>query len=103
MVQPYLDTLLRTLLMSEKHPDVIEDQRRILTNLITRLPLENLENHVTQIITGLCRIGGAGSNMVAKCLMQRLPTAAIVLKLLSDEFLQAKSSKVSRKIYSKFK
>lgn len=93
LVQPYLDTLLRSLLNSERHPDVMEDQRRVLSNLISRLPLENLEDRVTQIVTGLCRQGGAGSNLVAKNLMQRLPTAAIVLKLLSDEFLQARSSK----------
>lgn len=78
---------------SERHPDVMEDQRRFLSNLISRLPLENLEDRVTQIVTGLCRQGGAGANLVAKNLMQRLPTAAIVLKLLSDEFLQARSSK----------
>ena len=71
----------------------MEDQRRFLSNLISRLPLENLEDRVTQIVTGLCRQGGAGANLVAKNLMQRLPTAAIVLKLLSDEFLQARSSK----------
>jgi len=93
MVQPNLDSLLRSLLTSERHPDVVEDQRRVLTNLISRLPLENLEDRVSQIVTGLCRQGGAGSNMVAKNLMQRLPTAAIVLKLLSDDFLQARSSK----------
>lgn len=93
MVQPYLDSLLRSLLNAEQHPDVLEDQRRILTNLISRLPLENLEDRVAQIVTGLCRQGGAGANLVAKSLMQRLPTAAIVLKLLSDEFLQARSSK----------
>lgn len=92
-VQPYLDSLLRSLLASERHPDVMEDQRRILSNLISRLPLENLEDRVAQIVTGLCRQGGAGSNLVAKNLMQRLPTAAIVLKLLSDDFLSARSSK----------
>lgn len=92
-VQPYLDSLLRTFLSSERHPDVIEDQRRVLSNLISRLPLENLEDRVTQIVTGLCRQGGAGSNLVAKNLMLRLPTAAIVLKLLSDDFLQVRSSK----------
>lgn len=92
-VQPYLDSLLRSLLASERNQDVIEDQRRVLSNLISRLPLENLEDRVTQIVTGLCRQGGGGSNLVAKSLMQRLPTAAIVLKLLSDDFLQAKSSK----------
>lgn len=93
MVQPYLDSLLRSLLNAEQHPDVLEDQRRVLTNLISRLPLENLEDRVAQIVTGLCRQGGAGVNLVAKSLMHRLPTAAIVLKLLSDEFLQARSSK----------
>lgn len=72
---------------------MIEDQRRVLSNLISRLPLENLEDRVTQIVTGLCRQGGAASNIVAKNLMQRLPTAAIVLKLLSDDFLQVRSSK----------
>jgi hypothetical protein len=92
-VQPYLDSLLRTFLSSERHPDVVEDQRRVLSNLISRLPLENLEDRVTQIVTGLCRQGGAGSNLVAKNLMLRLPTAAIVLKLLSDDFLQVRSSK----------
>ncbi|CRL02766.1 CLUMA_CG015809, isoform A [Clunio marinus] len=93
LVQPYLDSLLRTLLSAENHPDVLEDRRRVLSNLISRLPLENLEDHVSQIVTGLCRQGGAGANLVAKNLMQRLPTAAIVLKLLSNEFLQARSSK----------
>lgn len=92
-VQPYLDSLLRSLLTSERHPEVLEDQKRILSNLVSRLPLENLEDRVTQIVTGLCRQGGAGSNIVAKKLMQRLPTAAIVLKLLSDDFLQVRSSK----------
>lgn len=71
----------------------MEDQRRVLSNLISRLPLENLEDRVSQIVTGLCRQGGPGSNLVAKNLMQRLPTAAIVLKLLSDDFLNARSSK----------
>uniref|UniRef100_A0A1B0GH07 TOG domain-containing protein n=2 Tax=Lutzomyia longipalpis TaxID=7200 RepID=A0A1B0GH07_LUTLO len=93
-VQPYLDSLLRTLLSSERHPDVCEDKRRILVNLISRLPLENLENRTGQIVMGLCRQGGATGNSVAKALMQRLPPAAIVLRLLSDEFLTARSSKV---------
>uniref|UniRef100_A0A1B0D4I7 Uncharacterized protein n=1 Tax=Phlebotomus papatasi TaxID=29031 RepID=A0A1B0D4I7_PHLPP len=92
-VQPYLDSLLRTLLSSERHPDVCEDKRRILVNLISRLPLENLENRTGQIVMGLCRQGGATGNSVAKALMQRLPPAAIVLRLLSDEFLSARSSK----------
>jgi hypothetical protein len=90
--------LLRTLLLSEKHPDAYEDKKRVITNLISRLPLENLEDRVTQIITGLCRQGGAGSNAIAKALMQRLPTATIVSKLLSDDFLESRSSKVC--IYS---
>lgn len=92
-MQPYLDSLLRSLQTAERHPDVLDDQRRVLSNLISRLPLENLEDRVTQIVTGLCRQGGGGANLVAKTLMQRLPTAAIVLKLLSDEFVQARSSK----------
>lgn len=94
-VQPYLESLLRTLLSSERNPDIIDDKVRMLVNLISRLPLENLEDRVGQIMTGLCRQGGPGSNNVAKALMQRLPTAAIVQRLLSDEFLHAKSSKVS--------
>lgn len=93
LVQPYLDSFLRTFLNSERHPVVLEDQRRVLSNLISRLPLDNLEDRVTQIVTGLCRQGGPGSNLVAKTLMHRLPTAAIVLKLLSDDFLQVRSSK----------
>lgn len=48
----------------------------------------------TFYLTNLYLTGGAGSNLVAKALMQRLPTASIVLKLLSDDFLQARSSKV---------
>ncbi|XP_055639699.1 uncharacterized protein LOC129777456 [Toxorhynchites rutilus septentrionalis] len=92
-VQPYLESLLRTLLSSERNSDVIDDKVRMLVNLISRLPLENLEDRVAQIMTGLCRQGGPGSNTVAKALMQRLPTAAIVQRLLSDDFLHAKSSK----------
>ncbi|XP_053677542.1 uncharacterized protein LOC128727637 [Anopheles nili] len=92
-VQPYLESLLRTLLTSERNPDVIEDKIRMLVNLVSRLPLENLEDRVGQIMTGLCRQGGPGSNTVAKALMQRLPTAAIVQRLLSDDFLHAKNSK----------
>jgi hypothetical protein len=80
--------------MSEKHPDAYEDKKRVIINLISRLPLENLEERVGQIITGLCRQGGAGSNTIAKALMQRLPTATIVSKLLSDDFLQSRSTKV---------
>ncbi|XP_053662595.1 uncharacterized protein LOC128711736 [Anopheles marshallii] len=92
-VQPYLESLLRTLLSSERNLDVIDDKVRMLVNLVSRLPLENLEDRVGQIMTGLCRQGGPGSNNVAKALMQRLPTAAIVQRLLSDDFLHAKSSK----------
>ncbi|KFB39730.1 hypothetical protein ZHAS_00007422 [Anopheles sinensis] len=92
-VQPYLESLLRTLLSSERNIDVIDDKVRMLVNLVSRLPLENLEDRVAQIMTGLCRQGGPGSNTVAKALMQRLPTAAIVQRLLSDDFLHAKSSK----------
>ncbi|XP_058814654.1 uncharacterized protein LOC131678491 [Topomyia yanbarensis] len=92
-VQPYLESLLRTLLSSERNPDVIEDKVRMMVNLVSRLPLENLEDRVSQIMIGLCRQGGPGSNTVAKALMQRLPTAAIVQRLLSDDFLHAKSSK----------
>ncbi|CAD6998017.1 unnamed protein product [Ceratitis capitata] len=44
-------------------------------------------------MTGLCRQGGAGANRVCKALMHRLPAATIVLKLLSQEFLHAKSSR----------
>lgn len=94
-IQPHLDSLLHTLLSPERHPDVLEDKRRILINLISRLPLDNLESHTTQIIFGLCRQGGAGSNRVAKALMQRLPPTSIVLKLISDDVLKARSSRVS--------
>lgn len=95
VVQPHLESLLRTLLSSEKHPDVLEDKRRILANLISRLPLDNLEDRATQIIIGLCRQGGSGSNRVAKALMQRLPPTAVVIKLISDDFLKSHSSRVS--------
>lgn len=94
LVQPHLESLFRTLLSSEKHPDVVEDKRRIISNLISRLPLENLENRATQIILGLCRQGGSGSNRVAKALMTRLPPSAVVMKLISDDFLKARSSRV---------
>lgn len=78
---------------------MFEDKRRVLNNLISRLPLDNLENRVGQILTGLCRQGGAGSNRVVKCLMQRLPPAAIVQRLLSDEFLHARSARVGFYFY----
>lgn len=94
IVQPHLESLFRTLLSSEKHADVIEDKRRIIINMITRLPLDNIEERATQIILGLCRQGGSGSNRVAKALMQRLPPTSVVLKLISDEFLKAHSSRV---------
>lgn len=97
LVQPCLESLLRTLLSSEKHPDVIEDKRRILINLISRLPLDNLEDRATQILIGICRQGGAGSNRVAKALMQRLPPTAVVIKLISDDFLKSHSSKVHQR------
>lgn len=94
-VQPHLESLLRTLLSSEKHGDVLDDKRRILINLISRLPLDNLEERATQILVGLCRTGGAGSNRVAKALMQRLPPTAVVIKLISDDFLKSHSSRVN--------
>lgn len=94
MVQPCLDTLLRTLLSSERHPEVAEQKRKLLINLISRLPLENLEDRTTQILSGLCRQGGPGANRVCKALMQRLPSAVIFLKLISQDFLHAKSSRV---------
>ncbi|XP_037957640.1 myosin-G heavy chain [Teleopsis dalmanni] len=62
-------------------------------NLITRLPLDNLEDRTAQIMSGLCRQGGAGANRVCKALMQRLPPAAILLKLISQDFMHAKSSR----------
>lgn len=95
LVQPYLESFLRILLSSEKHPDVLEDKRRILVNLISRLPLDSIEDRATQIILGLCRQGGPGSNRVAKALMQRMPPTAVVIKLISDDFLKAHSSRVS--------
>lgn len=94
-VQTHLESLLRTLLSSEKHADVLEDKRRILINLISRLPLDNLEERATQILVGLCRQGGAGSNRVAKALMQRLPPTVVVIKLISDDFLKSHSSRVN--------
>ncbi|KAH8283117.1 hypothetical protein KR054_012266 [Drosophila jambulina] len=93
LVQPYLDSLLRTLLSSERHFEVAELKRELLVNLITRLPLDNLEERTPQILTGLCRQGNAGANRVCKALMQRLPAGTIVAKLTSPEFLHAKSSK----------
>lgn len=93
LVQPHLSSLLKTLLSFETHPELLQQKQRIVTNLISRLPLENLENNFARIITGLCRQGGAGSNLVAKALMHRLPTATIVLRLISEEFLQDRTSK----------
>ncbi|XP_011291192.1 uncharacterized protein LOC101891275 [Musca domestica] len=92
-VQPCLDSLLRTLLSSECKADVAEEKRKLLINLITRLPLDNLEDRTMQIMSGLCRQGGAGANRVCKALMQRLPPSAIILKLISQDFLHAKSSR----------
>lgn len=94
-LQPHLESLFRTLLLSEKHPDVAEDKRRIVINLISRLPLENLESRTTQIMLGICRQGGASGNHVLKALMQRLPPNAVVHKLISDDFLRARGAKVS--------
>lgn len=93
-IQPSLDSLLRTLLSSEKHTDVADDKKRILVNTISRLPLETVENRTNQILIGLCRQGGANSNQIAKAMMQRMPAAAIVSRLLSEEFLHARSSRV---------
>lgn len=93
-VQPGLDSLLRILLSSEKHCDVAEDKKRILINTISRLPLETVENKTHQILVGICRQGGAISNQVARAMMQRTPAAAIVGRLLSEDFLHARSSKV---------
>lgn len=100
LVQPRLESLLRTLLSSEKNPEVLEDKRRVLINLISRLPLDNLEDRTTQILIGLCRQGGSGSNRVAKALMQRLPPASVLRKLISDDFIRARSSRVSDQIPS---
>lgn len=93
-VQPYLDSLLRTLLSSERNFEVAELKREVLVNLISRLPLDNLEERTPQILSGLCRQGNAGANRVCKALMQRLPAGTIVAKLTAPEYLHAKSSKV---------
>ncbi|XP_017046194.1 uncharacterized protein LOC108091484 [Drosophila ficusphila] len=93
LVQPHLDSLLRTLLSSERHLEVAELKRELLVNLISRLPLDNLEERTPQILTGLCRQGNAGANRACKALMQRLPAGTIVAKLTSPDFLHAKSSK----------
>ncbi|EDW04287.1 GH11713, partial [Drosophila grimshawi] len=92
-VQPYLDSLLRTLLSSERIFEVAELKREVLTNLISRLPLDNLEDRTQQILSGLCRQGNAGANRVCKALMQRLPAGTIVAKLTAPDYLHAKSSK----------
>lgn len=94
-IRPSLESLFHTLLSSEKYPDVIEEKRNIIINLISRLPLDNLEERATQILVGLCRQGGSGSNRVAKALMQRLPPTAVVIKLISDDFLKSHNSRVS--------
>uniref|UniRef100_A0A1A9ZJ44 TOG domain-containing protein n=1 Tax=Glossina pallidipes TaxID=7398 RepID=A0A1A9ZJ44_GLOPL len=93
LVQPCLDSLLRTLLSSECKHEVAEAKHNLLINLITRLPLDNLEDRTMQIMNGLCRQSSAGANRVFKVLMHRLPPASIVLKLLSQEFLHVKSSR----------
>lgn len=95
IIQPRLESLFRTLLSSEKNPEVLEEKRRVIINLISRLPLDNLEDRTSQILIGLCRQGGSGSNRVAKALMQRLPPASVLRKLISDDFLRARSSRVS--------
>lgn len=94
LVQSYLPSLLKTLLSVERHPEIIQQKQRTVTNLILRLPLENLENNFGRILTGITKQGGPSSNVVAKSMMTRLPTAAIVTKLLSDEFLENRTSKV---------
>ncbi|XP_070133013.1 TOG array regulator of axonemal microtubules protein 1 [Drosophila bipectinata] len=93
LVQPYLDSLLRSLLSSERRYEVAELKRELLVNLISRLPLDNLEERTPQILTGLSRQGSAGANRVCKALMQRLPAGTIVAKLTNPDFLHAKSSK----------
>ncbi|XP_034473873.1 uncharacterized protein LOC117781228 [Drosophila innubila] len=92
-VQPYLDSLLRTLLSSERNTKVAELKRELLVNLISRLPLDNLEERTQLILSGLCRQGSAGANRVCKALMQRLLAGTIVSKLTAPEYLHAKSSK----------
>ncbi|XP_030380665.1 uncharacterized protein LOC115628620 [Scaptodrosophila lebanonensis] len=93
LVLPYLESVLRTLLSSERHHEVANEKRGVLSNLISRLPLDNLEDRTLQIITGLCRQDNAGANRVCKALMQRLPAGTIVTKLTSPELLHGKSSK----------
>lgn len=97
-VQPGLESLLRVLLSSEKHTDVADDKKRILINMISRLPLETVENRANQILVGLCRQGGANGNQIAKAMMQRMPAAAIVSRLFSEEFQHARSSRVSKAV-----
>lgn len=97
-VQPCLDSLLRTLLSSEKHSEVADDKKRILINMISRLPLETVENRTNQILVGICRQGGANANQIARAMMQRMPAAAVVGRLISEEFLHARSSRVSDKL-----
>lgn len=100
LLQPHLESFLKMLLSSEKQSDVVEDKRRILVNLISRLPLENLEKRAAQITIGLCRQGGAGANRVSKALMQRLIPTAVVHRLLSNEFQNARSSRVRFLIFN---
>ncbi|XP_034100508.2 uncharacterized protein LOC117565499 isoform X1 [Drosophila albomicans] len=92
-VLPCLDSLLRTLLSSERNLKVSELKREVLVNLISRLPLDNLEERTHQILSGLCRQGNVGANRVCKALMQHLPAGTIVAKLTAPEYLHAKSSK----------
>lgn len=96
IIQPCLDSLLRTLLSSEKHSDVADDKKRILINTISRLPLETVESRTNQILVGVCRQGGANGNQIARAMMQRMPAAVIVGRLLSEEFLHARSSRVRK-------
>lgn len=89
---------LKSQLSDDKN--VLEDKCRVLVNLISRLPLDNLEDRTDQIIVGLCRQGGASSNHIAKSLLQRLPPTVVVHKLLSDEFLNTRSARVGLIIFT---
>lgn len=92
---PLLASFLRTLLSAEKHPAVIAAKQRILVALLARCAVERLEQPaiVQQLVAGLCRQGGAGANRVGKALMQRLLPTAVVHRLLSAEFLAARSAR----------
>lgn len=90
-----LASFLRTLLSAEKHPAVVGAKQRILIALLGRCAVERLEQPaiVQQLVAGLCRQGGPGANRVGKALMQRLLPTAVVHRLLSDEFLSARSAR----------